>query len=187
MRILLLFSLAFLTVPAWASTLYTATKMGTGLPSGAVFEAQGINDSGQVAGLVAYNPPPSNWPYAAFVYSGRTMTNLGTLPGYPSASASAINNSGQVAGTAVDSYGNPQEAILYSGGLTIPLGTLGGAHSATTDLNDSGQVVGWALDSSGNLRAFLYSGGTMTNLGTLGSYTNSSAVAINAGGQVPAI
>jgi probable HAF family extracellular repeat protein len=67
--------------------------------------------------------------------------------------------------------------------IVTDLGTLSGTYSQGHSINDSGQVVGNSSTSVGN-RAFLYSGGGMTNLGTLGTGTESNALAINNSGQV---
>ena len=141
--------------------------------------AHGINDSAQVVG----NSDTSIGYYHGFLYSGGTMTDLGTLGGAHS-TAEAINDTGQVVGTAEMTDWGDSHAFLYSGGRMTDLGTLGGTSSKAFGINDSGQVVGDARTTGhAARRAFLYSGGRMTDLGTLGG-TNSTAYGINDRGEV---
>lgn len=165
-----LYSASALAVP------YTITDLGT--LGGALSSAFGINDNGQVVGAASlvsgYSHP--------FLYSGGTMSDLGTLDGGTNGVAFSINNSGQVVGSAYTADGD-NRAFLYSNGSMNNLGTLGGNRSQAHGINDSGQVVGWADTTTGPVRAFLYSNGAMINLGTLGGNT-SLAWGINDSGQV---
>ena len=114
-----------------------------------------------------------------------TFTDLGTL-GEPYSDATAINNTGQVAGTSFTSALNSlnQHATLWSNGTITDLGTLGGTSSYASAINNTGQVAGSA-ETSGNAgyHATLWSNGTTTDLGTLGG-TESGAYGINNTGQV---
>jgi probable HAF family extracellular repeat protein len=75
------------------------------------------------------------------------MVDLGTLGGKFS-EATAINNAGQVVGSATLAGDRSQHAFLYQDGTMIDLGTLGqeggegSYYSRATDLNELGQVVG---------------------------------------------
>jgi len=111
------------------------------------------------------------------------LTRLGTLGGTGS-QANAMNNLGQVAGSAYTASG-AEHAFLYTPGTgMLDLGTLGGVSSFATAINDIGQVVGYALTAKGDHHAFLYSSSTgMQDLGTLGG-TYSSASSINNSGQI---
>jgi len=165
---------------------YSITDMGDAF-------AYGINNSGQVTGYSFTNGH-------AFLYSGGTMTNLGTLGGSESWGES-INNSGQVVGysyTAViypgSYYGYAQvHAFLYSGGTMTDLGVLGvSTQEGSSDygqsyaygINDSGEVVGQSTTASGSTHAFLYSGGQMTDLDPSSGSLTSVANGINASGQI---
>ena len=160
--------------------------------------ARDINDSGQIVGYYTHQPGQ----YHPFLYSGsRGLQDLGTLGGEEGI-AFAINNLGQVVGSADTGAtfepNDPKEcpcnvshAFLYSGSGTLQdLGTLGGPNSDATDINDFGQVVGNAGDLKGSnvTVPFFYSDGKMNNLNDLipansGWYLG-SADGINNSGQI---
>ena len=142
------------------------TDLGT---LGGSSQANGINASGQVVGWAE----TARGARHAFLYTGSTMTDLGTLGGTIS-EASGINASGQVVGWSFTTGNASRHAFLYTGSTMTDLGTITGPITEANDINDSGQIVG---DSGGH--AFLYSGSTMTDLGD-----NSAALGINASGQI---
>ena len=151
--------------------------------------ANAINNSGQVVGY-AWNKSLQEY---AFLYSGGTMQDLGTLPGYTYASdALDINNSGQVVGYS-ESNGGAAHYFLLSGGTMQDLNNLIATSSGWTlysvnAINDEGQIVGDGLDPSGHDGAFLYSDGMMEDLNNLISpssdWTLDDATAINDNGQI---
>jgi probable HAF family extracellular repeat protein len=159
-----------------------------GLPGvGAVSEAFGINDAGQVVGTSAL-PNVNSVPAFAFLYSGGTMGILG--PGPPNvyvSGAFGINSSGQAAGGSSPTF-NTGVAVLYAGGAVFSLGTLRpGGNSGADAINNSGEVVGSADVISGSgvySHGFLYSNGLMTDLGSLDPFHTSFANAINNAGQI---
>lgn len=115
------------------------------------------------------------------------FTNLGTLGGAVS-TASAINESGHVAGASQVAIGSSaSNAYLWQPGTGLTnLGTLGGTNSSAAAVNASGSVVGSSqLAGNSSTQAFLWrlDTNTMTPLGTLGG-NNSSAIGINAAGLV---
>ena len=117
----------------------------------------------------------------AFLFSGGSMQDLGTLPGRLASVATAVNKLGQVVGYA-DTNGSALQAFLYSGGSMQSLGT-----GEACAINDAGQVVGETLSSSGAARAFLYSGGVLKDLNTLittAGWTLEEATGINDSGQI---
>jgi len=147
--------------------------------------AYGINGQGQIVGASYIYPGADAYRCRAFLYSGGTMTDLGTLGGKKSI-AYAINKTGQIVGTSSTSpdITSTSHAFLYSGGTMTDLGTLGGPNSQATAVNDAGQVVGWSDTASGESHAFLYSGGKMKDLGTLRGGHVSIANSINDAGQI---
>src|SRR5262249_42084386 len=73
-------------------------------------------------------------------------TGLSTPANYSSSSASSINNSGQVIGSAYDLNGT-SHAVLWQGGTITDLGNevpTGWTLDAVTAINDAGQIAGTA-------------------------------------------
>jgi probable HAF family extracellular repeat protein len=122
------------------------------------------------------------------------ITDLGTFGGSQS-SANAINNTGQIVGSAdLGGTNTPHisHAFLYSGGVMNDLGVLGVYSNGTVvvsvsvafGINNNGQIVGDSRTSSQAIHAFLYDQGQMTDLGTLPANTQSEARSINDNGQI---
>jgi probable HAF family extracellular repeat protein len=182
--------------PAAAST-YTVTDLGTlGYPTA---RGSAINEGGRVAGTsylaesVEYNVgcplkrrPCHVHPEHPFLYSGGTITDLGTLGGL-FAEGAAINSAGDVAGLSYLSGNGQRNAFLVHSGHMTDLGALvPGGESSASGVNDFGEVVGSSSVSAGGKHAFLYRNGKMTDLGLIpgsgGIYT--VATGINNVGQV---
>jgi probable HAF family extracellular repeat protein len=109
------------------------------------------------------------------------LRGLGSLGGgrtYPH----RINDTGQITGTSYCRPYSPSDesrrAFLWTDGVMINCGTLGGTMSEGFGVNDLGHVVGEAYDANGDAHAFLWRNGAMQNLGTLGG-DRSEATAIN--------
>ena len=119
--------------------------------------AAGINDNGEVAGVV-WRDGSMTEPRHAFRFSeGTGLVELGTLYGDWSG-ASAINRDGVVTGWS--GWNIPARAFRAAPGQPmrdlglLPYGSFGGVASASA-LNDGGDVVGGA-DSSSGWTPFLY-------------------------------
>ena len=165
--------LAALAVPLFAAAdpRYTVTVVG-----GAGSHATDLNNQGQVVGYREFDGFRR-----AFLYSGDTSTDLGTLGGANSW-ASSINDSGQIAGTSELDTG--YVGFFYSDGMMSPIA---GSQSANA-INDSRTVAGttWFTEPDGdaNLRGYTWSAGSMTLLGTLPYGDFSIAYGINNAGHV---
>jgi len=118
------------------------------------------------------------------------VTDIGVLPGYGESSASALNDSGEVAGRAAPagqggSWGQTRgRAFLSQGGRLTDLGGLPGTNGTDPQgINAEGEVAGSA-DLPSARHAFLYSGGRLRDLGVPPGYTDSAGVGISDGGEV---
>jgi probable HAF family extracellular repeat protein len=167
-----IFVFALLGLPTPATTAeYTITDLGP------LIFPTAINASGQVVG---YAVLPSNVSHA-FLYSGGTMIDLGTLGGSQS-SAQGINASGQIVGFSDTSGDQSRHASVYSDGRMTDLGTLGGDRSFAQGINTSGQIVGGSFVPNGYAHVFLYKDGRMTDVSAPG--TVGVATGINDAGQI---
>ncbi|SFB73575.1 HAF repeat/PEP-CTERM domain-containing protein [Massilia yuzhufengensis] len=148
-----------------------------------------INDLGAIAGRSYWGVGERS---RGYVLAGGVLRMIPSFGGDWS-DATAINRSGQVAGTAAvtgDAIPEPNfRAFVYKDKAMRNLGTLGGRNSSASDINDAGQVAGFSwiaeVDEFDNPRvhAFLYAGGVMQDIGTLGG-DYSSALGINNAGIV---
>jgi len=150
------------------------------------------NTGGVVAACYNYGMYPHG-----YVHSDSNAP-LSGVPGFKYTSATAINDSGQIAGSVQNGRTDAQgaevaHAVVWTGGEPVTLGALGGDYSRALGINNSGDVVGkadlprayFAASLHGYSRrthAFVWSGGRMTDLQTLGG-DNSLACAINDHGQ----
>lgn len=142
--------------------------------------AYGINSSGEVVGYgrVQTNAPP----FHALLWSGGSVTDLGTLGGSNSV-GQGINDAGQVVGGSLVAGNAGTHAFLWSGGTMTDLGTLSGSiFSYAEAINNAGQIVGWSnLTNStgiGPQYATEWNGDNIIDLGIGNAY------AINDLGQV---
>jgi probable HAF family extracellular repeat protein len=104
-------------------------------------------------------PTTTGYVRHAFLYSGSTMTDLGTLGGQYSY-AWGINDSGQVVGEAYTTGDAAIHAFLYSGSTMTDLNTMIDPNSGwiLTDasaINDAGQIAGKGMNSRYQNHAFL--------------------------------
>jgi probable HAF family extracellular repeat protein len=172
----------------------------SGTPDACKTYATSCNAAGTVTTCGVSGNQPRDTPCAGGTCNGNgacvapctvTASDLGTLPGFESSTASAINASGQVVGRVyiTDSDGNitAQHAFSWTqaGGM-VDLGTLGGSSSQAVTVNLAGQVAGIA-NTAGDaaVHAFLWTqAGGMVDLGVLAGFTNCIPQAISSSGQV---
>jgi probable HAF family extracellular repeat protein len=165
--------------------------LDTAIYPGANIRATGINDSGVIVGTL-YGVP--GLLQSAFIFDGATTT---ILPSLGNETAYAVNNSGAVTGEAYAPAPTAgTEAFLYSGGVFMYLGSLGGIRpgngpsSRGLAISSNGLVVGDSLTASSAIDAFLWDG-SMHDLGVLGGdacapapCVGSKATGVNRFGQV---
>ena len=117
---------------------------------GAVNQLLGINDAGVAVGF--YNDAKGN----AHPYEVNQATGVFTsihIPGTVSATATAINDNGDVAGFGKDTAGNTFSWLLRGGQLTdyqFP----GGSNTQALGVNDHDEIVGTYVDASGVMHGF---------------------------------
>ena len=170
-------------------------------------QAFGLNDNGQVAGVMfdgatlwsggtatslagpgSYARAINNSGQVTGSVSGQAVRFQGggtTVLGAPGmwSAGYAINNAGMIAGTAQITPGSFAAFLWSPGGGSLILPTLGGASSYSHAINDWGVVAGNSTTAGGYLRGFVYRDGVMTDLGTLGG-AHSGAYGINSDGEI---
>lgn len=135
---------------ALAQSPYRLTILDAGGGDTTFVNAYDINNGGQVVLTGAGS---------AFVWDGVTFTDLG--PGNPG----AINNTGQVVGTTVDSLTLPRATVWGSAGASRLPGPADENNSAATDINDQGQIAGFQRVAGRFFYATRWEDGGYTKLG----------------------
>ncbi|MCG2586270.1 HAF repeat-containing protein [Massilia sp. TS11] len=161
-----------------AGLAQAATTLGIRAPVGTASVAYDINARGQA---VAVLETPKGRQRGVLI-EGARITEL-LLPGGNESEVHAINDAGQVVGSAKDANGHWRAYLYTRADGMRELGTLGGKSSYGTAINAAGQVVGFADTPGGGYHAFLYDGRNLMDLGTLGG-SLSQASGINRHGQV---
>jgi autotransporter-associated beta strand protein/probable HAF family extracellular repeat protein len=169
---------------------YTGAMQSLGTLGGEWSYAYGINDSNQVVGGAASMNGALS-PTQAFLYSGTTMYNLGTLGGSNllDSYAQSINSTGRIVGYSEHDLSKSweQHAFVWTPtadnavtGSMSDLGTLGGNYSYAWSINDRNQIAGAATTADDlEYHAVFFANGARADLGTLGG-TYSEAFDINA-------
>ena len=85
------------------------------------------------------------------------ITDLGTLPGFPSSAANAVSNAGWIVGWSFNSTFSQASAFLHKGGIwqgaMIPLPGLGGNVSLASGINKHHLIVGMSSTPLGDRHA----------------------------------
>ena len=187
-----------------------------------VSQSQSLNNAGQVAGLAyRYDGVTGRAQgQSVWLYDGATTTNIGltdaehtsVTTGERHSSLSALNNAGQVAGSAFRYDGVTGKFLGYSAWLydkasTTAIGLIDAEHTSVATgergsisqfLNNAGQVAGWAYRYDGvtgnptGQSAWVSDGATTTNVGLtdaehtsiIDGWRYSYAGALNNAGQV---
>jgi probable HAF family extracellular repeat protein len=155
--------------------------------------AYAIGDDGRVAGFKSIVAGNESVYVPVVVAADGTATEL-PVPAGQSGVAYDVGPGGSVVGalgsvsfsTGIPVF-VPRVAVVWVGGRTVELGTLGGTTSqpASTGraVSRTGDVIGTSQTASGQTHAFLWRAGRMIDLGTLGG-SSSAPTAINDRGQV---
>ena len=193
--VLLAISLLLILVPRpLAAQVYSITDLGT--LGGDASEASAINESGQVVG----SSMTASGATHGFLYTGRVMISLGTLPGGTSSHAVGIDDLGQVVGSSgINEYGpmfrELRQGFIWQNGTMQALGALFAPASSTSATEPARRMRSMPPARSSANRvphrgeavrhAFLWHGGEMLDIGGgPGSRALSRAHGINASGQV---
>jgi probable HAF family extracellular repeat protein len=146
----------------WANGL-TLVSMPPETPANAL---GGINSDGWIVGTMYGADNPSR--YRAFLYDGRQVINLGTLPGGNFSEAAAINDNAQICGYSHNTATGPLQAFLWESSVMSALELPLGPASIARDISASGLVCGWmgVAPIGGFLsHAFIWNDGKVTDLG----------------------
>ena len=164
----------------WSGTTL-ALLASPGGGSGAV----AINNAGQIAGNIG--GASTLWNAAA---PAAAPTALGVPTGATSTTVAAINNAGQVVGTAFSGeIGEIRTAVIWNGTSPTVLGSLGGTSSWALAINDAGLVVGSSSPVDSTSHGAIWDGTTAVDINTLlasdplGMIIN-ALTGINSSGQI---
>jgi probable HAF family extracellular repeat protein len=164
----------------------------------------GINDPGEAVGMSETSVPDPNGEdvcgfgthltCSPFLWRNGTMFALPTVGGI-NGQASAINNSGQVAGYAENGVADPtcpqgfvnfmvDLPVMWDKGMAMPLPTIiGDTDGVAFGINNQGQAVGYSGTCISATHPVLWENNTVTNLPALGD-PGGIAYAINSHNQI---
>jgi probable HAF family extracellular repeat protein len=146
--------------------------------------ARDIDGIGRVVGSADVGPEETH----AFLWDGSSVHDLGALGGARDATATAINERGEIVGFSQigPSDASPYHAFLIRDGQMLDLGAPGGSHSVANDINNGGEIAGFYSRADGGGVAFILRDGAFTDLGHLGG-SDAEANAINDAGEVAGV
>jgi len=135
------------------AAMYTVTDL---VPGASFAAATGMNSAGVVVGTFSLPTDPPGV-VRAFRYADGALTELGTLPGFEQSTfATAINNRGEIVGSAEGSYGYLLKGDRFTRLDSLPaVQAKGWRHLEPAGINDRGWIVGTGVNASGDLRGFL--------------------------------
>jgi probable HAF family extracellular repeat protein len=114
------------------------------------------------------------------------VVDLGTLSGNSVSKAYALDNAGEAAGTS--SGPTAAIAVMFRGGKTTSISTLGSDVSVATAMSGSAEITGYNIfysSPTSEFQAFLYSNGSMTNINSVSLFpAGTAAWGVNNSGQV---
>lgn len=163
--------------------------------------AFGINDQGVIVGTLRLPGARGREPtvsHAALWHNGR-LTDLGTLPGFPNASAKAINIHGEIVCNAdrFETVGDQvrflSRAYLWRNGQKTDLGVLPRCNSSLINaINSAGEIIGQCSAETYrqpivSQRAFIWQNHHMIELKGLEGSASSSPFGINDQGDIVGI
>jgi probable HAF family extracellular repeat protein len=180
---------------AWKNSSLTDLGALPG-PAGSSSAATWISKNGLIAGFSQngeFDPLIGAPASLGVLWRDGQIINLGMLEGGYESLAFAVNNSGQVVGSASNLVSDPNSlwgtatqarAFLWENGVMQDLGTLpGGTDAMAFLINERGQIVGQSyaansivppaigcVDSPLTLYGFFWEKGQMTDIGTLGGH-----------------
>jgi uncharacterized membrane protein len=135
---------------------YRIVELGT--LGGPDSKALAISENGTVSGLAML--PSGEW--HAVIWDSTGIVDLGTPPGAIESRANAVNEFGQVAGSA--EVGTQSQGYLFENGIWTPIGTLPGtSESGATDIDSGGRIVGSSYTPGGVSRAIIWDAGELTD------------------------
>jgi len=185
--ILLAIGVPLLSTVAFGQTAMFSVKALPILPGYTQAVAIGINNAGDVVGIVS--PSVVLQPQYAVIWQNGMPTLLGAVAGATQSSARSINNAGQVVGNLQTSIGN--QAVIWNNGIptllppppSLPLPSPQYKQTFASSLNDAGQVSGYSVSNTGSELALVWNGVTPTELGRDGNQYG-VATGINLNGLV---
>ena len=159
----------------WSNGSLSAIPLPQTMPDG---RALAVNTDPITVGWMS---PTSSGAMFAFQFDGKTLINLGVLPGHDSSEAIAISNSKppRIVGYSMNSVTGPLTAVFWESGTLTPLTLPIGPNAQAFDVNDNLQIVGWMGTSQANSHGFLWDDGNAKDLGIPSGGTTSTAQAIN--------
>ncbi len=143
---------------------FAVTDLGT-LGGEGWTKAADINADGQVTGLSRVNDTVQH----AFVWSGGTLTDLGSTSSGAFSAGAGINGAGIVVGVTSPALGETTTAQAWTASARVPLYTLGGTEAVAASINDANVIAGASdLPDDTGFHAVVWNG-TATQPQDLGS------------------